>query len=58
MSYQSKQLFNLIGVNEITYKEKTQNNTLSIFTVSERNPKRVSQKSSEDFISHVLQLYV
>ena len=44
-----------VGTNEMTYKEKTLNKTLSMFTVSERNFRRAFQKSSKHCISHVRQ---
>ena len=42
-------------MHEITYKEKTLNKTLLIFTVSERNFRRAFQMSSKHFISHAPQ---
>ena len=44
-----------VGTNEITYREKTLNKTLSMFIVFERNFRRAFQKSSKHFISHALQ---
>ena len=44
-----------VGTNELTHKEKTQNNTLSMFTVSKTNLRQAFQKSLKYFISHMQQ---